>query len=127
MKNGTYIEDYVYIYFKISVNVPSALSFSVWLLFPLFSLYQGTISENNVHFESDLVFPMRSWYQMRLGGGTRICRLLYLVTVVHMQKLQLRIKEFSIVYFLLDFVSESRESIVFKSIIFSCYLILYLA
>lgn len=36
--------------------------------FPLFILYQWPISENNVHSSSDLVFPMRSWYQMRLGG-----------------------------------------------------------
>lgn len=36
VNKGTYTEDYVYIPFKISINVPNTIYFSVWLLFLLF-------------------------------------------------------------------------------------------
>jgi len=60
VNSGTCTESYACISLKTSITVPNAVSSSVWLFFPLFSLYQGTISVNNVHFEIDLLFSVRS-------------------------------------------------------------------
>lgn len=123
-----FIYIYIQIPFKISVIAPNAVLFSV-CSFPLFILYQWPISENHVHSASDLVFPMRSWYQMRLGGGgggSTIHMQLDLITVWNMEKLELQILEYCIVYFWLCYVAESREGMLLKMILFACHLILYL-